>query len=116
MGEDKFEYVFLISPQLKGSEGILGCNYAHEYGIVIGFVKKCVHYERDGVSKTQLFCQSRGTKEVRSGEIVKAHSILTETGILPTRFTTTQQGCEVPCRNPLSTGTLAHSEASGKLL
>jgi hypothetical protein len=104
--------VFLISPQLKGSEVILGCNYAHEYGIVIDFVKKCLHYERDGVMKTQLFCQSRGKEEVRCDENVQAHSIPTETGRLPTRFTATQPSCEVPYRNPLSTGTFARVEAS----
>jgi hypothetical protein len=57
IGEDRFECVFLISPQLKGSEAILGCNYANENGIVMDFVKKCLHYERDGVMKTQSFCQ-----------------------------------------------------------
>jgi hypothetical protein len=69
---------------------------------------------RDGVRKTQLFCQSIGTKEVRSDEIVKAQSIPTETGILPTRFTAAQPTFEVQYRNPLSTGTLAYVEASGK--
>jgi hypothetical protein len=44
--------VFLISPQFTGSEAILGCDYDHEYGIMIDFVRKCLHCERDGVRKT----------------------------------------------------------------
>jgi hypothetical protein len=42
-GGDGFECVFLICPQLTGSEAILGCDYAHEYGIVIDFVNNCRH-------------------------------------------------------------------------
>jgi hypothetical protein len=102
--------VFLISPQLTGSEATLGCDYAHEYGIVIDFVRKCLHYERDGIRKTQLFCQSRGREEVRSDEtgskglpthkttpIVQTQSILTDTGILPIQFTAAQTKL---CRAP----------------
>jgi hypothetical protein len=92
VGEDRFECVFLISPQSTGSEAILGCIYAQEYGIMIDFVRKCLHYERDEVRKTQLFCQRRGIKAIRSDEmesngqpthnvthIVQTLSILTET-------------------------------------
>jgi hypothetical protein len=46
--------------------------------------------------------------------IVQIHSILTETGILPFRSTAAQPSREVPDRNPLSTGTLAHAGASCK--
>ena len=37
IGEDRFECVFLISPQLTGSEAILGCDFAYEYVSMIDF-------------------------------------------------------------------------------
>jgi transposase InsO family protein len=127
IGEDRFECVFLISPQLTGSEAILGCDYAHEYGITIDFVNKCLQYEKDGIRKTQLFCQSRGKREAGSDEvgsngqpthnispIVPTQPIRTETGILPIRFTATQPSCEVPHTNPLATGTLINVEGRGQ--
>jgi hypothetical protein len=127
IGGDGFECVFLICPQLTGSEAILGCNYAHEYGIVIDFVNKCLHYERDGVKKTQMFCQSRIVKEIRCGEmescgqsthnvtsIVHGHPILVEKGLLPIHSTAAQPSCEVPYGNTLFTRTLVNVEERGQ--
>jgi hypothetical protein len=46
IGEDKFESVFLISPQLI-NPAILGSSFTREYGITIDFVRKNFYYERE---------------------------------------------------------------------
>jgi hypothetical protein len=50
MGEDIFEQVFLIFPQL-GSDVILGSDFCVQNKIVIDFHDRCIRYERDGRSR-----------------------------------------------------------------
>ena len=67
VGEDRFEAIFLICPQLINS-AILGSSFAKEYGISIDFVTKCFYYKRDGSRKGHSFDQSSGPSGARNDE------------------------------------------------
>jgi hypothetical protein len=65
VGEDKFETIFLISPQVINS-AILSAAFAKEYGITIDFVTKCFYYEKDGSRRGHWFDQSSGSSDARN--------------------------------------------------
>jgi hypothetical protein len=65
--EDRFEIIFLISPQLINSAS-LGSAFARAYGITIAFVTKCFYYEKEGSSGGHSFDQSSGSLDARSNE------------------------------------------------
>jgi hypothetical protein len=67
VGEDRFETIFLISPQLINS-AILGSSLARQYGITIDFMTKCFHYEKDGSMRGNSFEQSSGSLGAISNE------------------------------------------------
>jgi hypothetical protein len=129
IGNDRFESVFLISPQLTGSEAILGCNYAHEYGIVIDFMKNCLYYERDGIRRMQMFCQSRDIKDAGGNEMEScgqsAHSIdsgvqtrclTAKTGMLPIQSAEVRPSCKVLIKTPVFNRTLVRVHKGGEPL
>jgi hypothetical protein len=61
IGEDKFESVFLITPQLT-SGAIIGCQFLKEYEIAINFARSKFSYVRDGIVKECSFSQRRRTQ------------------------------------------------------
>jgi hypothetical protein len=67
IGEELFEGVFLISPQLINS-AIIGCQFLKEYGITINFERESISYSRDGSIKEHRFSQQPGCQEVRSDD------------------------------------------------
>jgi hypothetical protein len=58
IGGDRFESVFLISPQLI-NPAILGASFARDYGIVIDFGSKCFYYERWNEEETFVSSEFR---------------------------------------------------------
>ena len=58
IGQDVFENVFLVSPQLIGSV-IIGCDFARDCGLIIDFNAECIKYKRDGILRKQGFSQRR---------------------------------------------------------
>jgi hypothetical protein len=60
LGGDRFESVFLITPQLT-SGAIIGCQLLKEYEIAINFARSKFSYVRDGIVKECSFSQRRRT-------------------------------------------------------
>jgi hypothetical protein len=54
MGDDQFEVVFLLSPELT-NEAILGCEFLKEYGLSLDFRKGDVCYEKEGKWRCHSF-------------------------------------------------------------
>jgi hypothetical protein len=54
VGEDLFEAVFFISPQLS-NDVILGCNFLKEYKMHLHFDSETLEYVRDGTIKRHVF-------------------------------------------------------------
>jgi hypothetical protein len=54
VGEDLFEAVFFISPQLS-NDVILGCNFLKEYKMHLHFDSETLEYVRDGTVKRHVF-------------------------------------------------------------
>ena len=54
IGEDKFESVFLIVPQLI-NDMIIGCQLLQEYGIIFDFTDRALKYVKDGITKKYAF-------------------------------------------------------------
>jgi hypothetical protein len=72
IGDDVFEGVFLISPQLINSV-LIGCDFATDYKVTIDFDNRCFAYERDGVRKSCKFSHSStsnaGSSDVRTPQV-----------------------------------------------
>jgi hypothetical protein len=67
VGEDKFETIFLISPQLINS-AILYSAFTKVYEITIDFVTKCFYYEKEGSRRGHSFDRSSGISDARNTE------------------------------------------------
>jgi hypothetical protein len=67
VGEDRFETIFFVSPQLINTI-ILDSSFAREYGITIDFVTKCFCYENDGSRRGHSFDQSSGLLDAQNNE------------------------------------------------
>jgi hypothetical protein len=61
IGEDDFEGVFMMSPQLA-NEDIIGCQMLKEYGININVERGSISYVRDGLSDNNVLNRKRSRK------------------------------------------------------
>jgi hypothetical protein len=66
IGEDDFEGVFMISPQLA-NEAIIGCQLLKECSININFERGSISYVRDGIFRQQYFEQKEEQKSELPG-------------------------------------------------
>jgi hypothetical protein len=67
IGNDLFEGVFMITPQLN-NEAIIGCNLLKEYGFNINFARESFSYIREGELREHLFSQRPGLQKVQSDD------------------------------------------------
>jgi hypothetical protein len=58
IGQDVFENVFLVSPQLIGSV-IIGRDFAKDCGLIIDFNDECIKYKRDRILRKCGFSRRR---------------------------------------------------------
>ena len=54
IGQDVFETIFLVSPQLN-NDAILGCQFLREHGVTIDFSSDMFSYVRDGETRQRTF-------------------------------------------------------------
>ena len=54
IGQDVFETIFLVSPQLN-NDAILGCQFLREHGVTIDFSSDTFSYVRDGETRRRTF-------------------------------------------------------------
>jgi hypothetical protein len=67
IGNDLFEGVFMITPQLP-NEAIISCQLLKEYGISLNFAKENFSYAREGELREHLFNQQSGLQKVASND------------------------------------------------
>ena len=72
VGDDEFEGVFMVSPQLS-NDAILGCQFLREFGIIIDFKHESIKYVRGDVGREHVFAMIGTLQKVSknvSGEVV----------------------------------------------
>jgi hypothetical protein len=75
IGEDKFEGVFMISPQLT-NDAIIGCQLLNEYEINIQFGKGTISYLRDGIHKQVKFNQEQIKEQESNSKLFNLQKII----------------------------------------
>jgi hypothetical protein len=63
IGKDKFEGVFMVSPQLN-NDAIIGCQLLKDYDITLHFGKKTISYIKEGLYRHISLEQDKGNKLV----------------------------------------------------
>jgi hypothetical protein len=124
MGEDMFEAIFLVSPQLN-DDSILGCQFLRKHGVSINFGSETFEYVRNGVTRAQAFAPKAKFQSVCSNDDVEVpEPNYHECKSVDRPPLPPSAGCEDPlslskaadcCKGPLTTHTVIGSRATYSL-